>query len=71
MAPKVLEFQIVEYDHARAVRDIDYACSIVKKPSFLSYDARFRDVLGPSPKITLVEQRDYQFAHEVSHTPKI
>lgn len=64
MAPIELSHSIVQYDHKRAVNDIKYASEILKTPSFLAYDPSFNDLLGPNPKITLVEERDYQFAHE-------
>lgn len=64
MAPQELSHKVVEYDAKRANKDIKYARAIIKEPSFLVHDQKFKDVLGPSPKITLVESRPDQFAHE-------
>ncbi|KAK6387364.1 hypothetical protein LTS17_000632 [Exophiala oligosperma] len=56
---------IVRVDHGRAVTDSAFARSYSKKPGFCVYSERFtQDCLGTTPKLTLVEQRDYQFAHE-------
>jgi len=64
MAPQELSHEVIDYDWKRAATDIKYARSIIKNPSFLVYDASFRDILGPSPKMTLVESRTDKFAHE-------
>lgn len=64
MAPTDLHHEIVDYDKKRAVTDPEYARSIIKKPCFLSYNPKFKDLIGPSPKLELIEKRSYQFAHE-------
>ncbi|KAK2855647.1 hypothetical protein FQN49_004981 [Arthroderma sp. PD_2] len=63
--------EITKIDHvdkARAVKDPEYARSFSKTPSFCVYDERFvKDVIGPAPKIQLVEERREKgehFAHE-------
>ncbi|KAJ9627758.1 hypothetical protein H2203_002971 [Taxawa tesnikishii (nom. ined.)] len=57
---------IVRVDRARAAKDAAYARSFsTSGPCFCVYDERFaKDILGNSPKIKRIEQRDYQFAHE-------
>jgi gluconolactonase len=57
--------KVVHVDAARAVIDPSYARSFSATSSFVVYNERFqRDVLGDSPRLTKVEERDYQFAHE-------
>lgn len=64
MAPEHFTKEIVEYDAKKAITDIKYARSMLQKPSFLVYDPKFREVLGSSPEISLIQQRKDQFAHE-------
>ncbi|RDW63761.1 hypothetical protein BP6252_11306 [Coleophoma cylindrospora] len=56
--------EITVVDNGRAVTDAAYARSVSSKPSFVVYHEDFHKVLGNSPQLTLVESRDYQFAHE-------
>jgi gluconolactonase len=54
-------------DRLRAATDADYARSFNRpgtSPAFVVYDDRFHSVLGDTPKLQLIESRDYQFAHE-------
>lgn len=57
--------EIVRVDLASAVKDSSVARSYSKTKGFCVYNDDFvKDVLGDSPKLTRVEKRDYQFAHE-------
>lgn len=57
--------KVVRVDLARSAADPAYARSVTSTPSFIVYDESFvRDIIGDSPKLTLIESRDYQFAHE-------
>lgn len=65
MANKQTFQEIVDYDTKRAhAGDLAYARDLPKTPCFLSYDPSFKQIIGSSPKITLVEERKDKFAHE-------
>lgn len=57
--------KVVHVDNAHAIKDPSYARSVTATPSFVVYNQRFQsEVLGDVPRLTQVEKRDYQFAHE-------
>jgi gluconolactonase len=56
--------KVVKVDQIRAATDIEYAASFTKEPSFVLYNDKFLDLLGQSPKLNMIEERNYQFAHE-------
>jgi len=57
--------EVVRVDVARAAKDSSLARSYSQTRGFCVYhDSFVTDVLGDSPKLTLVEQRPYSFAHE-------
>jgi gluconolactonase len=65
MASKPTYTDIIDYNLKQAhTGDISYARSLPEKPCFISYDPSFRKLIGPSPKLTLVEERKDKFAHE-------
>ena len=56
---------IIDYDCRRAHQgDIKYARSLPKAPCFIAYNPEFKELIGSSPKLSLVEKRADKFAHE-------
>ncbi|KAK9390447.1 hypothetical protein V1515DRAFT_529275 [Lipomyces mesembrius] len=56
--------QVVRVDRGREVKDIVYANSFKKITSFCAYHDKFLELIGPDAELTLIEERDYEFAHE-------
>lgn len=57
--------EVVSFDWKKAARDPGHARSFIPKtPCFLSYDPAFKNVIGDSPKLTLIDKRGDKFAHE-------
>ena len=65
MATKETYTNLVDYDCSRVSKgDLSYARSLPDHPCFMVYDPAFKQLLGSSPKLTLVEQQNQKFAHE-------
>lgn len=65
MATKPTYTGVVHLDTRRAVgAKTAYTSQLPKEPCFISYTSGFKDILGPYPKLTLVEERQDKFAHE-------
>ena len=65
MAQKQTYTDITEYQTLLKHKgNIKYARSMPPNPCFISYDPSFKTLIGHSPRLTVVEQRDDKFAHE-------
>lgn len=57
---------ILRYNWRAAAKDLDYSATAFSPSAsaFIIYDDGFKEVLGSSPKLTLIESRPDKFAHE-------
>ncbi|KAK4897315.1 hypothetical protein LTR27_004835 [Elasticomyces elasticus] len=55
---------VVEYDCKKAASIVEYRPDLPPVPCFISYDPSFRQILGDTPSISLIEERADKFAHE-------